>query len=139
MKLLLTIPLLGLVLAGGCVTHQETVQTPYPPVERPTVQDKRIVIDPALSKAIRIVGVKSSVGLEGFLKIQVNVQSMLDSFLQFRYRITWIDAAGNDLPMADSILLHWSLLAHETSFLGATSPTPSARSFRLTFLGPERQ
>jgi hypothetical protein len=38
--------------------------------------------------------------------------------------------------MADSSLLPWMLLGHEVSFLAATAPTPAAKDFRITFVGP---
>jgi uncharacterized protein YcfL len=135
--------LIVLLAAAGCVTRVETVDIPQPATqaaqpqhqpERKTVTDKRVVIAPALAQAIRIVGVKASQGSEGFLKIQVNVQSLLDSSKQFSYRIQWFDREGLDLPMAGSALTSWMLLSHETSFLAATAPTPAAKDFRVTFL-----
>ncbi len=144
----ITTPLLILLLtAAGCVTRIETVESPQPqsqpvaetkPAEpkRQTVVDKRVVIDPLLVHVIRVVGIKSTMGSEGFLKIQVNVQSLVDSFKQFSYRIDWFDKNGKDLPMAASAPMPWTLLSHETSFLAATAPTPAARDFRVTFYGP---
>lgn len=125
-----------LVLAGGCVSHSDTEVTPYPPVERPTVYDPRVIVHPELSGVIRIVGLKSSASPEGFMKIQVNVQSLVSSSREFNYRITWFDSTGVELPMAASTLMSWTLLPHETSFLAATSPTPAARNFRIDFLAP---
>ena len=95
--------------------------------------DKRVVIDPALENVIQIVGVKSTLGTEGFLKIQVDVQSLIDSSKQFSYRIDWFDRNGQELPMAASAPMPWMLLSRETSFLAATAPTPAARDFRITF------
>jgi uncharacterized protein YcfL len=145
--------LILLLTATGCVTHVETTETlhpetqpqtakpqpqpqPQPQAEGQTVVDKRVVIDPALAHVIRIVGVKSTAGSEGFLKIQVNVQSLINSSKQFNYRIEWFDRDGLDLPMAASASTPWMLLSHETSLLAATAPTPAAKDFRVTFLGP---
>jgi uncharacterized protein YcfL len=125
--------LLLLVVAAGCVNNSETVSTPYPPVERQTVYDKHVVIDPTLRGVIRVVGVKSITGPDGFLKVQVNVQSLLNSGREIQYRITWFDANGTELPMAGSSLMTWMFLPHETSFLAAAAPTPSARDFRVDF------
>lgn len=134
-------PFLVLLLAaGGCVTHVETIPLPQAgaqpkPIvpQRQTVTDKRVVIDPALVHAIRIVGIKSTMGPEGFLKIQVNVQSLFHTLQQFSYRIDWFDENGLNLPMAASAAMPWTLLSHETSFLAVTAPTPAARDFRVTF------
>jgi uncharacterized protein YcfL len=136
--------LILLLAAAGCVTRVETVQSPQPGSSRPepvqsalqrqTVTDKRVVIDPALDQAIRLVGIKSVVGSEGYLKIQLNVQNQTGSVKNFSYRIDWFDKDGMALPMAASADLTWMLLSHETSFLAATAPTPAARDFRVTFL-----
>jgi uncharacterized protein YcfL len=128
-----------LLAAAGCVTRVETVKLPQPGASQPaaqpqTVTDKRVVIDPALDKAIRIVGIKSTTGPEGYLKIQLNVQNLTGSPRRFSYRIDWFDRDGQELPMAASALLPWMLLSHETSFLAATAPTPAAKDFRVTFL-----
>ena len=135
--------LILLLAAAGCVTRVETVQLPQPgaslpepasPMAQPqTVTDKRVVIDSALDHAIHIVGIKSTTGPEGFLKIQLNVQNLTDSPKQFRYRIDWFDRDGLDLPMAALTSIPWMLLSHETSFLAATAPTPAAKDFRVTF------
>ncbi len=133
MKIAVPYLILLLAMAGGCVT-QSIPSNALSAVERQTVQDKRIVIEPALSSYIRIVGVKTAEVPGGFLRIQINVQSMMDTSQQFNYRITWFDENGVELPMADSALLNWMLLPHETSFLAATAPTPSAKNFRVYFL-----
>ncbi len=128
--------LILLLAAAGCVTSVETVTTPQPALQRQTVTDKRVVIDPALDQAIHIVGIKSTTGPEGFLKIQLDVQNLTDSPKQFSYRIDWFDRDGLDLPMAALTSIPWMLLSHETSFLAASAPTPAAKDFRVTFLGP---
>jgi uncharacterized protein YcfL len=132
MKILM--PLLLLLLAAtGCVTSVETVPTPQPTAQRETVTDTRVMINPPLDSAIHIVGIKSTAGSEGFLKIQLDVQNLTGSAKQFSYRIDWFDKDGQDLPMAALISIPWTLLPHETSLLAATAPTPAAKDFRVTF------
>jgi uncharacterized protein YcfL len=134
MKLLL---ILLLVAAGGCVTRVETLEPPHPVEAQPqTVTDKRVVIDPALDHVIRIVGIKSTPGSEGFLKIQLNVLNLSNSSERFSYCIDWFDKDGLALSRASSAPMPWMLLSHETSFLAATAPTPTAKDFRVTFIGP---
>jgi uncharacterized protein YcfL len=125
------LPILLLALASGCVTKSETVKTAYPPVERQTVVDKRIIIDSGVAGSVRLVGVKSSVGADGYLKIQINVQSLLDSPRPFDYRIDWFDSRGLALPLADATPMTWMFLPHETAFLAQNAPTPAARDFRM--------
>jgi uncharacterized protein YcfL len=137
--------LLFAILTAGCVTHVEPMQAPQPEnATQPlpasvisssgkTVTDKRILIDPALQKIIRLVKITSTISRDGYLKIQLNIQNLTDSFKQFRYRIDWLDERGQSLSMADVVPLEWTLLRGETSFLAATAPTPAARDFRVTF------
>jgi uncharacterized protein YcfL len=140
MRALVPLSLFAVVLAG-CVTRTE-VSAPQPEPPQPVIQqytpvkDKRIVIDPSLDSIIHVVKVTSTNGPEGYLKIQVNVQNQTDDVQKFNYKIDWLDADGADLPMAATAPLTWMLLAHETSFLGATAPTPSARNFRMTLVAP---
>jgi uncharacterized protein YcfL len=135
--------ILLLAAAGGCVTRVETPgsspqpshRSPQQPaIQRQTVTDKRVIIGSSLEKALRIVGIKSTIGAGGFLRIQVDVQNLTDSSKQFSYRIDWFDREGAALPLAASPSISWMLLSRETSFLAATSPTPAAKDFRVTFL-----
>jgi len=128
--------ILLLAAADGCVTRVETVEPAHPEApqaQRQTVTDKRVVMDPALEQVIHIVGISSTPGSGGFLRIQLNVQNLTDSPKQFNYRIDWFDRDGLELPMAASAPLPWMLLSRETSFLAATAPTPAAKDFRVTF------
>lgn len=139
-RLLIPIAVLAL-FAAGCVTQTDVgPEQPEPPQvvipQYQPVKDKRIVIDPSLDSIVHVVKVTSTNGSSGYLKIQVNVQNQTDAVQKFDYRIDWVDSDGADLPMAASAPLTWTLLAHETSFLGATAPTPSARNFRVTLLAP---
>jgi len=134
-----------LLAAGGCVTRVERMEPAQPVapagLASPTSQhqtgtDKRVVIDPALDRVIRIVRIKSTMGSEGFLKIQLNVQNLTGALKRFSYRIDWLDGNGVVLPMAGGTSFPWMLLSHETSFLAITAPTPEAKDFRATF-GPD--
>lgn len=141
---ILALFLVLLLSTCGCVTRIETNELPHPEAVAPrsapsqtegkTVSDKRVAIDPALEKVIRIVGIKSSAGADGYLKIQLNVQNQTSSPKEFTYQIDWFDQDGMALPMAASAPLAWTLLSHETSFLAAAAPTPAAKDFRVTFL-----
>jgi len=153
--------ILLLTVVAGCVTHVESTErikpetqsqaaqaqpqlqtppsepklpAPPPQPKPPTAADKRVVIAPLLAHDICVISITATTGSAGFLRIQVNVQSLVDSSRQFNYRIDWFDSNGMDLPMAASATTPWMLLSHESSLLAATAPTPAARDFRVTFL-----
>lgn len=147
-KLLLSLIVL-LIAAAGCVTRvqnesfppgpQQPAQTPpsgnrYPPAPTAPVSDKRITIDPALEKVIRIVRINTSLSPEGYLKLQLNVHNLTDAPVHFGYRVDWVDQEGQILPMFGVGELKWDLLAGETSFLAMTAPTVDVKDFRVTFL-----
>jgi uncharacterized protein YcfL len=141
MKKLTPFLILLLTAVAGCVTRVERMEPAQPaapathaapPAQSQTVTDKRVVIDPALQHVIHIVRIKSTMGAEGYLKIQLNVQKLTGFPKNCNYRIDWFDADGMSLPLAGTVL-PWMLLSHETSFLAATSPTPAARDFRVVF------
>lgn len=128
--------LLLVAAAGGCVTKTETIERPHPAPTPPpshTVTDNRVTIDPALEHMIHLVRITSTTSPEGFLKIQLNVQSLSDVPVEFFYHVDWYDETGEPLRMANTVPMDWMLLQHETSFLAATAPTPSAKSFHVTF------
>lgn len=107
---------------------------PSPAVAPAANTDKRVMIAPGLQDVLKVTGVTSAAGTRGFLKIQVNVQNVTGSPKDFSYRIIWFDSDGQPLPLA-STSIRWMLLAHETSVIAATAPTPSAKDFGVAFFG----
>jgi len=132
MKMKTLIALFLLALMAGCVTQTQTVEQPHPAFPlRHRVDDARVVIDPKLAQIIQLVGLTSTNTADGFLKIQLDIQNMTDANQQFVYRIDWYDQNAQPLSMAALVSPPWFMLKRETSFLGATSPTPAARDFRV--------
>jgi uncharacterized protein YcfL len=106
------------------------------PLPQPTAADKQIVIDPAVAGALRAVKVQwSTTGVEGYLKIQVDVENRSDVSQRFRYAIEWLNGNGAILPQGGNSFLDWMLMPHETSTIVATAPTAAAKDFRLLFVG----
>jgi uncharacterized protein YcfL len=101
---------------------------------RKRVDDKRAIIDPSLARVLQIVGLKTAETKEGYLRIQIDIQNLTDAVQKFEYRIDWYDREGQPLPMAAEVSTPWVMLSRETSFLGATSPTPAAGDFRITLI-----
>jgi uncharacterized protein YcfL len=128
-----------LLAAAGCAQPVNNSQTlppaSPPPAQQSAAPDKRIVINPSLQRFIQVVKTTSATGPEGYLKIQLDVLNRSDTPHQFRYSIDWLDGDGAELPLAANGFLDWMLLAHETSSIAATAPSPAAKDFRVTFRG----
>lgn len=139
--------ILLLAVAGGCVTRVETVEPPHPaaqsqpqfqpgPVQGKAITDDRVLIDSSLIHAISVVGIKTKMSPDGYLKIQVNIKNLENTTRQFSYRIDWTDENGLGLPLAAPPPTPWTLLPGETSFLAASSPVPGVKNFKVTFFNP---
>jgi len=96
--------------------------------------DKHVLVDSRLDNSIRVLNVISSTGKDGLLKIQVNVQNLLDASVRLSYKVDWFDRNGEELPMASPGLMPWMLLAHETSSIVAAAPAPTAKDFGVAFV-----
>jgi hypothetical protein len=136
-----TIPVLLLLLAAaGCVAPVQQGQPAPAPMQPQTHQadeaDRRVTTDPSLDRAIHVLKVQSSTGAEGYLKIQVDVENRGATPQHFSYSIEWLDESGGPLPRASNGFLDWVLRAHEVSSIAVTAPTPVARDFHITFVGP---
>lgn len=103
-----------------------------PPVSAEVNADKRVVFSPSLQNALKVTDIRSTAGMQGYLKIQVNIQNTTGAPKKFSYRIEWFDSDGQPLPLA-SAADQWMLLAHETSVIAATAPTPAAKDFGIAF------
>jgi hypothetical protein len=131
-------------LAAGCASNApapkpapsaQPVEPARPEARQPKpAKDTRVIVDEALDRTLLVLGVKSSTGPDGLLKIQVIVRNISDSPRSFTYRIEWFDVNGALLPMASGDLLPWMLLAGETSSFVATAPTVTAKDFGVAFL-----
>jgi hypothetical protein len=137
--------LAAISLAAGCASPTpvpQPVQAPQsgaparpPRAERsPPAKDTRVIVDSALDRVLRVLGVGTSTGPDGLLKIQVDVQNITDSPQRFSYKIEWFDRNGELLPMASEDTLQWMLLAGETSPIAATAPAATAKDFEVAFL-----
>ncbi|MGA2749250.1 MAG: YcfL family protein [Verrucomicrobiota bacterium] len=133
-------------LAAGCASADKTTAPPPPAIQsaaQPAVQptapatpgtDKRVIIDSALDRTLRVLKVSSAFGADGLLRIQLNVQNTTDAPKWFSYRIEWFDKDGGLLPLANGAPLPWMLMPHETSSIVATAPAATAKDFGIAFL-----
>lgn len=138
MKMLLPQPRLvcaaaaSLALLTGCASTVNTVERAAPIGQRQMVNDKRIITDAGLNRAVRIVGVNETPG--EFLKIQVELLNTTSSLKSFNYRFEWFDQNGIIINTPTSTFISRQIEAKESLFISAVAPTPTAKDFRLKLL-----
>jgi uncharacterized protein YcfL len=137
MKTLVRIPksilclALGLGLLVGCTTVN-TVERAEPVGQRQLVNDKRIVTDASLNRAVRIVAVNEIPG--EFLKVQIELQNTTRSLRSFNYRFEWFDANGMQVNSPTSVYIPRQIEGKENLFISTTAPAPTAKDFRVKLI-----
>ena len=122
----------GLALLTGCASTVNTVERAAPIGQRQMVNDKRIITDTGLNRAVRIVGVNETPG--EFLKVQVEVLNTTSSLKSFNYRFEWFDQNGMLVNTPASTFISRQIEAKESLFISGIAPTPTAKDFRLKLL-----
>lgn len=128
--------IVGLSLLTGCASTVNTVERAAPVGQRQMVNDKRVITDAGLNRAVRIVGVNETPGEH--LKIQVELLNTTSSLKSFNYRFEWFDANGVLVNTPTSTYLPRQIEGKESIFISAVAPTPSAKDFRLKLLESTR-
>jgi uncharacterized protein YcfL len=98
------------------------------------VPDKRVITDTGFYSPVKILGVNTTTGPAGFLKIQVELENATRSLQPFTYRVEWYDETGMIIPLPTTSAVPKTLEARETASITATAPTPLAKDFRIKFL-----
>lgn len=96
------------------------------------VNDKRIITDAGLNRAVRIIAVNETPG--EFVRVQVEVLNTTHSLKSFNYRFEWFDVNGMQVNTSASTYLPRQIEGKESLFLSAMAPTPTARDFRLKLI-----
>ncbi len=121
----------SLVLLSACSTVN-TVERAEPVGQRQMVNDKRIITDASLNRAVRIVGVNETPG--EFLKVQIELQNTTRSLKSFNYRFEWFDANGMQVNTPTSTYIPRQIEGKESLFISAVAPTPTAKDFRVKLI-----
>ena len=122
----------GIALLTACSSTVNTVERAAPVGQRQMVNDKRIITDAGLNRAVRIVGVNETPG--EFLKIQIEVLNTTGSLKSFNYRFEWFDANGMQVNATSAPYLPRQLEGRESLFISAIAPTPTAKDFRVKLI-----
>ena len=83
------------------------------------------IVDNKVSNVITITDTKKRIREDGFLELQVVGENRTNEYALFRYRITWQDKDGFDIP---SITSKWQdFPAHKNSEFKINSIAPTMR------------
>lgn len=122
----------SLSLLAGCASTVNSVERAAPIGQRQMVNDKRIITDAGLNRAVRIIAVNETPG--EFVRVQVEVLNTTHSLKSFNYRFEWFDVNGMQVNTSASTYLPRQIEGKESLFLSAMAPTPTARDFRLKLI-----
>lgn len=126
----------ALVLLTACASTVNTVERAVPIGQRQMVNDKRVITDAGLNRAVRIVGVNEAPG--EFIKVQIELLNTTGSLKSFNYRFEWFDANGVQVSSPTASYIPRQIEGKESIFISAVAPTPSAKDFRLKLIDSAR-
>ncbi len=121
--------------ATGCTTVN-TAENAQPVAQRQMLPDRRVITDSSLNRHVNILGINTTTGPGGFLKIQVELQNNSRFQHNFTYRVEWFDENGMLIDLPTTAALPRSIEGKETMTISATAPTDRAKDFRIKFLEP---
>ena len=128
----------ALVGLTGCrSTSVNTVEPASQTGQKQMISDQRVLTDQTLNNIVRIVGVNTATGAEGFLKIQVQMENRTRRARSFTYQVEWYDENGMILNSPSRVAQPRTIEAREVATITATAPTPRAKDFRIRFLEPK--
>jgi uncharacterized protein YcfL len=123
----------GAFSLAGCKSTVNTVEPAQPTNLPRMVDDKRVLTDKSLGKAVRIVGLNDAIGSDGMRKLQVTVFNSTSSAARFNYKVEWFDAQGMLIGSPQAAPQYREILGGETLSLIATSPKTGVSDFRIQF------
>jgi uncharacterized protein YcfL len=127
----------ALMAVTGCrSTAVNTVAPADKAGQTQMISDERVLTDQTLNNIVRIVGVNTTTGAEGFLKVQVQVQNRTRKARSFSYRVEWFDENGMIIDLPTAVARPRTIEAQEQIAITATAPTPRAKDFRMKFIEP---
>ena len=125
------------VLTGCRSTSVNTIEPASKSGQTQMISDQRVLTDQTLNNIVRLVGVNTATGAEGFLKIQVQMENRTRKARSFTYRVEWFDENGMLIDLPTAAARPRTIEAREVAVINATAPTPRAKDFRIKFLEPK--
>jgi len=134
---LMAVCIAALLAVTGCrSTSVNTVEPASKSGQTQMISDQRVLTDQTLNNIVRIIGLNTATGAEGFLKIQVQVENLTRKARSFTYRVEWYDENGMLIDLPTAVARPRTIEGREVLVITATAPTPRAKDFRIKFLEP---
>lgn len=134
---LMAVCIAALLAVTGCrSTSVNTVEPASKSGQTQMISDQRVLTDQTLNNIVRIIGLNTATGAEGFLKIQVQVENLTRKARSFTYRVEWYDENGMLIDLPTAVARPRTIEGREVLVIAATAPTPRAKDFRIKFLEP---
>lgn len=126
--------LLATSMTACNTSHHEvnTVEPANPAYVRRNIEDKRILRDRTMDRALKILNVVEGSTPDNLLRIGVEVQNDRRKNFRFNYRFDWFDAQGFPVPTPASTMVSQQIEGGQILMLTGVAPNPAVRDFRLT-------
>jgi uncharacterized protein YcfL len=132
MKLLqLTSLGLAFVALAGCTSTVNTVERADPVGTPATINDRRILTDKSLTKAVSVVQVNEGVASGNLARIQVVLRSNKKKAITVNYVFEWSDMNGMLVTTASGGWEPLRLMGMEERAISSIAPSPNAVDFVL--------
>ena len=131
MKPILLLALAALGLAG--CQNVNTVERAVPQATPHYVADKRVITDSTLAGSLGILNVNQVRVSTDLLKIQVQLENLKSSTMNFRYRVEWYDQDGMKIDSPTDLWKPITLQGRETSTISSVATSPRAVDFVVKF------
>ena len=84
------------------------------------------IVDNEVSDVIEVTEVKKRIRDDGFMEVQIVGENTTDEYMLFRYRVTWQDKDGFDIP---TITSNWQdFPAHKNAEFHINNIAPSLKA-----------
>jgi uncharacterized protein YcfL len=132
MKLLqLTSLGLAFLALAGCTSTVNTVERADPVGTPATINDRRILTDKSLTKAVSVVQVNEGVASGNLARIQVVLRSNKKKAITVNYVFEWYDMNGMLVTTASGGWEPLRLMGMEERAISSIAPSPNAVDFVL--------
>ena len=88
-------------------------------------------VDNSIDNLIEINSVNSRVKENGFTEVQIKGENETDTYMLFRYRVTWEDKDGFEIPSLSSNWTEFSAHKNAAFRINVISPSKKATEYQI--------